>query len=201
MTAVYAIVQTGLAFLPWTVTVGILSLGVTARLVSRFGPIRVLVLGMATAIVGLALLGTAGTRTTFFPTIFFAYFALGLGIGNAFMPLLTIAMADVPAADAGLGSGITNVAQQVAGALGLAVLGTIATNHSKALEAQGHAIASSLVSGYHLAFAVGAGSIAVGIVTALAVLRTRNPNADADPVADESVVYLPAERPAERQAA
>jgi hypothetical protein len=102
-----------------------------------------------------------------------AYFSLGLGIGNAFMPLLTIAMADVPNADAGLGSGITNVAQQVSGALGLAILGTIATNRSKSLEAHGHQLASSLVSGYHLAFAIGATSIAVGLVTALVILRSR----------------------------
>jgi MFS family permease len=133
---------------------------------------RVLVLGMVTVIIGLALLSTAGTQTSFFPTIFLAYLAIGLGIGSAFMPLLTIAMADVPAADAGLGSGITNVSQQVAGALGLAVLGTIATNHSKALEAQGHTFASSLVSGYHVAFAIGAASVAIGILSALAVLRT-----------------------------
>jgi EmrB/QacA subfamily drug resistance transporter len=168
----YSALQTGLAFLPWTVTVGILSLGVTAALVRRYGPMRVLVLGMVTVIIGLALLSTAGTQTSFFPTIFLAYLAIGLGIGSAFMPLLTIAMADVPAADAGLGSGITNVSQQVAGALGLAVLGTIATNHSKALEAQGHTFASSLVSGYHVAFAIGAASVAIGILSALAVLRT-----------------------------
>ncbi len=170
----YSALQTGLAFLPWTVTVGILSLGVTARLVARFGAMRVLLLGMVTVIAGLGLLSSTGLHTSFFPTIFLAYFAIGLGIGSAFMPLLTIAMADVPAADAGLGSGIINVSQQVAGALGLAVLGTVATNHSKALEGQGHSLASSLVGGYHLAFAVGAGSVAVGIVTALAVLRTRS---------------------------
>jgi EmrB/QacA subfamily drug resistance transporter len=182
----YSALQTGLAFLPWTVTVGILSLGVTARLVARFGPMRVLILGMVTVIIGLGLLGTAGVHTSFFPTIFVAYFAIGLGIGSAFMPLLTIAMADVPASDAGLGSGIVNVSQQVAGALGLAVLGTIATNHTKALEVQGHTLASSLVGGYHLAFAVGVVSIAVGILTALAVLRTRTgavlaPAADSEP--------------------
>jgi EmrB/QacA subfamily drug resistance transporter len=169
----YDALHTGMAFLPWTVTVGILSLGVTARMVARFGAMRVLVTGMGAVILGLGLLSTVGLHTSFFPTIFFAYFVIGLGIGSAFMPLLTIAMADVPAADAGLGSGIVNVSQQVAGALGLAVLGTIATNHSKALEAQGHAVASSLVSGYHLAFDVGAGSILVGILTALVVLRTR----------------------------
>jgi hypothetical protein len=92
----YGALQTGLAFLPWTVTVGILSLGVTARLVTRFGAMRVLILGMVTVIIGLALLGTAGVHTSFFPTIFLAYFAIGLGISSAFMPLLTIAMADVP---------------------------------------------------------------------------------------------------------
>ncbi len=201
----FSALQTGLAFLPWTVTVGILSLGVTARLVARFGPMRVLIPGMLTVIAGLALLGTAGIHTSFFPTIFLAYFAIGLGIGSAFMPLLTIAMADVPAADAGLGSGITNVSQQVAGALGLAVLGTIATNHTRTLEAGGHTIASSLVGGYHLAFAIGVGSIAVGIVIALAVLRTRDVPAATAAADTEPVAYL-ADEPAlelelERQAA
>ncbi|MDQ6777890.1 MAG: MFS transporter [Actinomycetota bacterium] len=180
----YSALSTGLAFLPWTVTVGILSLGVTARMVARFGPMRVLVAGMGTAIIGLGLLGTTGLHTSFFPTIFLAYFFIGLGIGSAFMPLLTIAMADVPTADAGLGSGITNVSQQVAGALGLAVLGTIATNQSKSLQAHGHALASSLIGGYHLAFAIGATSIAIGIVTALAVLRTRQAPADSATAAE-----------------
>ncbi len=167
----YSALQTGLAFLPWTVTVGILSLGITARLIRRFGAMPVLLAGLGTVIIGLALLMSAGVDTSFFPTIFLAYFAIGLGIGTSFTPLLTIAMADVPASDAGLGSGITNVSQQVSGALGLAVLGTIATNRSKTLEAHGHALASSLVSGYHLAFTIGAGSIVVGIITTLVVLR------------------------------
>jgi EmrB/QacA subfamily drug resistance transporter len=200
----YSALQTGLAFLPWTVTVGILSLGVTANLVSRFGPMRVLILGMVTVIIGLALLGTAGPHTSFFPTIFVAYFAIGLGIGSAFMPLLTIAMADVPATDAGLASGITNVSQQVAGALGLAVLGTIATNHSKALEAQGHSLASSLVSGYHLAFAVGTACVVVGIITAVAVLRRHATPTAVQPMIEEDFVQYAAselEPQFERQAA
>jgi EmrB/QacA subfamily drug resistance transporter len=178
--------QTGLAFLPWTVTVGILSLGLNARLVGRFGPFPVMIAGMVTVIGGLALLSTAGVHTSYFPTVFFAYFAIGLGIGSAFMPLLSIAMADVPAADAGLGSGITNVSQQVAGALGLAVLGTVATNHTKVLVAEHHALADSLVSGYHFAFVIGAACVSAGILTALAVLRTRGGSSAAtQPVADE----------------
>jgi EmrB/QacA subfamily drug resistance transporter len=161
----YDALQTGLAFLPWTLTVGALSLGVTARLVGRFGPLRTLIAGMLIVVAGLALLTTTGPHTSFFPTIFVAFFAIGLGIGNAFMPLLQIAMADVPAADAGLGSGIVNVSQQVAGALGLAVLGTIATNRTAAT--------GSLIDGYHLAFTIGAATVAAGVLGALILLRPR----------------------------
>jgi EmrB/QacA subfamily drug resistance transporter len=199
----YSALQTGLAFLPWTVTVGLLSLGITARLVARFGAMRVMLSGMCAVIAGLTMLGTTGVHTAFFPTIFVAYFAMGLGIGSAFMPLLTIAMADVPAADAGLGSGIVNVSQQVAGALGLAVLGTIATNHTKALVAQHQSLAGSLVGGYHLAFEVGSASIAVGILTAILVLRTRPARVPAAAVEPEPATLGPgeAELQLERQAA
>jgi EmrB/QacA subfamily drug resistance transporter len=193
----YGALQTGLAFLPWTLTVGALSLGITARLVERFGAMRVLVAGMVSVIAGLVLLRSAGAQTSFFPTIFLAYFAVGLGIGNAFMPLLSIAMADVPAADAGLGSGIVNVSQQVGGALGLAVLGTIATDHTRALRLAHHPLGSSEIAGYHLAFTVGAACVAVGILTALALLRERRP------AAPDAVVLRPrrAEPQLERQAA
>jgi MFS family permease len=170
----YSAVQTGAAFLPWTITVAILSRGITTRLVNRFGALPVLVAGMGSAIVGLLLFSTSGPDTAFFPTIFFACFAIGFGIGNAFMPLLTIAMADVPLADAGLGSGITNVSQQVSGALGLAVLGALATDHTKALLNEHHAVTSSLISGYHLAFVTGAAVIAIGLLLAVALLRPRN---------------------------
>jgi MFS family permease len=186
----YTALETGLAFLPWTVTVGILSLGITARLVARFGATRVLVCGLGAMIAGLGLLMAAGAHTAFFPTIFLAYFAIGLGAGSSFMPLLTVAMADVPMADAGLGSGLVNVSQQVSAALGLAVLGTVASNHSKALAAAGHTLTSSLVGGYHLAFGIGALCLAVGIVAALVVLRPlERIAAPQRAVAPESVVY------------
>jgi EmrB/QacA subfamily drug resistance transporter len=198
----YSALQTGMAFLPWTVTVGILAAtGATARLVERFGQMRVLVPGMLSVIAGLLLLETTGVHTSFFPTVFFAFFAIGLGIGNAFMPLLQIAMADVPPQDAGLGSGITNVSQQVAGALGLAVLGTIATNHSKDLLAQHHTVADSLIGGYHLAFAIGVVAVIAAITTAVTLLRTPR-SEEAEELAE--TVALVADEPAmpfERQAA
>jgi EmrB/QacA subfamily drug resistance transporter len=169
----YSALQTGAAFLPWTLTVAVLAQGITARLVQRFGPLPVLTSGMGSAVAGLLLFATVGPDTAFFPTIFLACFAIGLGIGTAFMPLLTLAMADVPAEDAGLGSGITNMSQQIGGALGLAVLSTIAANHTKAL-ADDHGLTSSLIGGYQLAFISGAVAIATGIVLAFALLRPRS---------------------------
>jgi MFS family permease len=166
----FSALQTGAAFLPWTVTVAILSRGITARLVERFGAIPVLTMGMATTAAGLLLFTSIGPDTAFFPTIFFGSLAIGFGIGNAFMPLLTLAMADVPAADAGLGSGITNVSQQISGALGLAVLSTVAAEHTQGLIAGGHGTTDALISGYHLAFFTGAAAIGAGIILAMTLL-------------------------------
>jgi MFS family permease len=200
----YSALQTGAAFLPWTLTVAVLSQGITARLVERFGPLRVLTTGMASAVAGLLLFSTVGADTTFFPTVFFACFAIGLGIGIAFMPLLTLAMADVPAADAGLGSGITNVSQQISGAFGLAVLSTLADNHTKGLLSEHHPLTSSLISGYRLAFLIGAAVIAAGIALAFALLRPRTTRGDlqlaGDP-AETDAARVPTDLEMEEQAA
>jgi EmrB/QacA subfamily drug resistance transporter len=169
----YDAVQTGVAFLPWTITVAILSLGITVRLVRRLGTMPVLVLGLTTVVGGLTLLTSIGPGTAFFPTLFIAFFAIGLGIGTAFTPLMTLAMGDIPAADAGLASGITTMSQQVGGALGLAALGTIASNHTKALVADHVGIANALVGGDHVAFTIGALCVTIGIGVALLVLRAQ----------------------------
>ena len=193
----YGALQTCAAFLPWTLTVAVLSQGITASLVARFGPLRVLTAGMVSAATGLVLFSTVGPDTAYFPTVFVACFLVGLGIGNAFMPLLTLAMADVPAADAGLGSGITNVAQQVSGALGLAVLSTVAANHTKGLVADHHGLVPSLISGYHVAFVTGAVTIAAGIGLAFALLRPR----DAGPALQPVLAPEPADLDLEQEAA
>jgi EmrB/QacA subfamily drug resistance transporter len=200
----YSSLQTGAAFLPWTLTVAVLSRGITARWVDRFGPLPVLAMGMASAVVGLLLFSTVGPDTSFFPTIFLACFAIGFGIGNAFMPLLVIAMADVPAADSGLGSGITNVSLQISGAFGLAVLSTIAENHTKGLLSTHHELTSSLISGYHVAFLTGASVIAVGIALAFVLLRparAAQPELQLAQDADNDTTTLPANFDIERTAA
>jgi EmrB/QacA subfamily drug resistance transporter len=195
----YSALQTGAAFLPWTLTVAVLSQGITARLVARYGALPVLTTGMAFAAGGLLIFSTVGPDTGFFPTVFVACFAIGLGIGTAFMPLLTIAMADVPAADAGLGSGITNVSQQLSGALGLAVLSTIAANHTKGLLAAHHELTSSLIDGYQLAFLTGAGVIATGIGLAFVLLRPGGQRRELQPATADS--HVPANLDMEEQAA
>jgi EmrB/QacA subfamily drug resistance transporter len=179
----YGALAAGAAYLPWTLTVAALSLGVTARLVARFGALRLLCGGLCAMIAGLLLLTTVGPHTSFVPTIFLAYFAIGLGAGTSFMPLLTIAMADVPPADAGLASGIINVSQQVSGAIGLAVLSTLAATRTKTLAGDGHGTLSALLGGYHFAFTIAAICLGVGVLLAAAVLRKpARPAANVTPI-------------------
>jgi EmrB/QacA subfamily drug resistance transporter len=167
----YNAIQTGLAFLPLTAAIAVMSMGVSSRIVERVGAVNTLVAGLAGIIVGLVLLSTEGVHAGYFPGLFFAFLALGLGAGASFLPLLTIGMADAPPRDAGLASGIINVSVQLFGAIGLAALGTVATDHTKALSASGHDITSALTGGYHLAYVVAASCVAVGILAALLVLR------------------------------
>jgi EmrB/QacA subfamily drug resistance transporter len=168
----YGALDAGLAFLPWTLTVAALALGINRRLMNHFGTTTVLLGGLVMAFVGMMIIRLGGPHAGFFPVVFFAMFAMGLGIGNSFTPLMTIAMARVPREDAGLGSGIVNVSQQVSGAIGLALLATIATNHTRGLVAAHVPAAQALLSGYHLAFLFGAGAIVVGFVVAALLLRS-----------------------------
>jgi MFS family permease len=126
---------------------------------------------MTLVIAGLVILSQAGVHASYFPGLFLAFLLLGAGMGTASVPLLTIAMAEVPMADAGLASGIVNVSMQISGALGVAVLGTIATAHTKALTTRGSPLAGALTAGYHLAFVVAAACVAAGMLVAVALLR------------------------------
>jgi EmrB/QacA subfamily drug resistance transporter len=171
----YGAVRTGAAFLPWTLVVGVLSVGPTAGLVRRFGAGRPLLAGLVIMIAGLLLLSRAGAGDAYFPTVFVPFLLMGLGAGMAFAPLLQIAMADVPAADAGIASALVNVSLYISGALGLAALGALATDHTRSLAAHGSTAADALAAGYHLAFVVAAVCLAVGAVVALVVLRAGSP--------------------------
>jgi MFS family permease len=169
----YSPVKTGLAFLPQTVAMAAMSTGISAWLVTRFGNKRVMYPAMALAAAGLLLFATAGPHADYFPRIFFAFLLIGLGAGTSFMPLIQIGMSEIPNQDAGLGSGIVNVSQQLAGAIGLAALGTIAENRSKSLLAAGHDVVNALADGYRLAMLIAAACVIIGLVLAPILLRTK----------------------------
>jgi len=162
--------QIGLSFLPMTLVVAILSSGITARLVRRFGAKRTLVPGLVAMAAGLAVLAEAGPGTPYFPTLFGAFALMGVGGGTSFMPLLHIAMGDVPARDAGLASGLVNVSMWIAAAVGLAALGAVATDRTQALAAHGSSPVAALTGGYDLAFGVGAALVVLAVVVAVLVL-------------------------------
>lgn len=173
----YGTVQTGAAFLPWTLTVGVLSMGPTASLVRRYGAGPPLLAGITLMCAGLLVLSTIGAGDAYFPTVFIAFAVMGLGAGTAFMPLLTIAMSEVPASDAGIASALVNVSLYLSGALGLAVLGAVATDRTHALSAAGSSHAHALVSGYHLAFLIAAICMAACVAVTVVVLRMVRPAA------------------------
>ncbi len=168
----YSPIKTGLAFLPQAVTMAIMSAGITARLLNRFGAKPVMYPAMVAAALGLLLFASAGTDTSYFPTIFVAFLLMGVGAGASFMPLLQIGMSEIPNEDAGLGSGVVNVSQQMAGAIGLAALSTIAADRSKTLLAAGHTAIDALVKGYQLALLIAAGCVILGLVLSPFLLRT-----------------------------
>lgn len=121
----FGVLDTGLAFLPQTLILAALSLGPVAWVVNRFGPRVPLLAGLACASGGLALLTGVGPDTSYTPDVLVPFVLMGVGAGLSFMPLLTIAMAEVPRSDAGLASGIVNTSLQVSTAIGVAVLGSL----------------------------------------------------------------------------
>jgi EmrB/QacA subfamily drug resistance transporter len=169
----YSPVKTGLAFLPQAFAMAGMSTGITAWLVTRFGNKPVMYPAMALAAIGLLLFATAGPHAAYFPRIFVAFLLMGVGAGASFMPLLQIGMSEIPNEDAGLGSGIVNVSQQMAGAIGLAALSTIAESHSMSLIAAGHDVVNALADSYRLAMLIAAACVIVGLVISPFLLRTK----------------------------
>ena len=167
----YGALRTGLAFLPMTLVVAVMSIGVTARLVTAFGPRRVALPGILCVVAAVAMLSQISANGSYFPLMFFAFALMGLGMGSASVPLLGLAMAHVPAKDAGLASGVVNVSMQVAGALGVAILSTIATDRSKTLSGLHHTLASALTGGYQLAFIAAAGAAVAAFLLAVTIVR------------------------------
>jgi EmrB/QacA subfamily drug resistance transporter len=166
----YDALQIGLAFLPTTLVMGTMSLKLSEPLIMRFGARRTLIPGLAVIAVGLALFTRAPVHGSYARDILPTMILLGAGIGSAFPALMKLAMSGATPSDAGLASGLVNTTVQVGGALGLAVVATLAATHTSSQLAHGASQASALTSGYQLAFTVGAGLIVAALAIALTVL-------------------------------
>jgi EmrB/QacA subfamily drug resistance transporter len=170
----YSPLQVGLAFLPGNLVMGAMSIGLSAKLVLRFGIRPPLTAGLLFACVGLLLLARAPVDGNFATDVLPSMILLGLGAGMAFNPVLLAAMSDVESREAGLASGVVNTSFMMGGALGLAVLASLAASRTDALLADGESQAAALTGGYHVAFLAGAMFAAVA-ATLGALLRVRAP--------------------------
>jgi len=174
----YSPLEAGLAFLP--VTAGIvLGSGLSAQLIRRVGVKAVLVTGLLVASGGLFLLTQIAPDGTYLADLLPGLVVMSMGLGLAFVPLTLVANTNVEPEDAGLASGLFNTSQQIGGALGLAILSTVAANATTAALADtavptAAARASALVDGYASAFTWAGILVAVGAVIVLLVLRRRD---------------------------
>jgi len=167
----YDPLQVGLAFLPSTLVMGVMSLRLAGPLLMRVGVRGTLLPSLVAIGAGLLLFARTPLDGTYLTDILPSMVLVGAGAGLGFPALMTLAMSDVAPSDAGLASGLVNTSVQVGGAVGLAVLATLAAQRSEGLVADGEAVASALNAGYHLAYLVGAALVLAALGVALAVIR------------------------------
>jgi EmrB/QacA subfamily drug resistance transporter len=167
----YDALEVGLAFLPTTVVMGTLSLGFSEKLIMRFGPKKTLIPGVIAVGIGLLLFARTPVHGAYLTDLLPPLLLVGAGVGTAFPALMTLAMSGATPEDAGLASGLVNTSMQVGGAIGLAVLATLASQRTDNKLADGVGQLAALNSGYHLAYLVGAALVAIATVVAVTVLK------------------------------
>ena len=170
----YSPLQVGLAFLPANLIMAAFSLGLSAKLVMRFGIRLPLAVGLLFASAGLALFALAPVHGNFVTHVFPGMSLLGIGAGMALNPVLLAAMSDVAPGESGLASGMVNTSFMMGGALGLAVLASVAAARTNNLLASGANTIAALNAGYHMAFFVGAVFAASAGLIGAVFIRIRN---------------------------
>jgi MFS family permease len=189
----YSPLEVGLAFLPANLIMGAFSLGLSAKLVMRFGIRPPLAVGLVLAGIGLLLFARAPVDGNFAMDVLPSMILGGFGAGMAFNPLLLAAMSDVSQEESGLASGIVNTAFMMGGALGLAALASIAASRTDSLLASGHGNLEALTGGYHLAFLVGALCAFAAAVIGGLLIRAPHPGAAAHEADEQAPGRLAAE--------
>jgi MFS family permease len=183
-------IHTGLSVFPVPVAIGALSLGLSPKVIARFGPRTVLLPGLALFAAGLAALGRVPADGSYAVDVLPALLPLGIGFGLAMPAVATLAMSAATPEDSGIASGMFNTTQQIGAAFGLAVLSTVADAHTGALLDSGADSASALTAGYQLAFRAGACVVVVSLLLAAALLRSpapaQHPAVEDTPVAEKA---------------
>ncbi len=167
----YSPMQVGLSFLPANLLMALLSVGVSAKLVMRFGVRAPLAAGLVLAALGLLLLARAPLDGNFMTDVLPSMLLLGLGAGIVFNPLLLAAMSDVVPSESGLASGVVNTSFMMGGALGLALLASLAASTTNSLFSSGATELNALNEGYHAAFLAGSLFVSIGAVLCLLFIR------------------------------
>jgi EmrB/QacA subfamily drug resistance transporter len=185
----YDPLQIGLAFLPATVIMGVLSLRYSERLIMHFGARRTLMPGMVLVAAGLALFAQAPVDGSYVLHVLPVMVLLAFGIGVSFPALMTLAMSGATPQDAGLASGLVNTTAQVGGALGLAILATVSSTRTAHLLDAGTSTAAALTRGYHLAFWIGAAIALAALVVAATVVQSPRQAPAEDLPADAQTGY------------
>ena len=173
----YSAIRTGLAFLPLNLTIGLFSLGITARVMARVGAKRAFIPGLVLVGAALLLFSRMPVHGSYVADVMPGMLVFGLGAGLSFAPGVALAMAEAGPTDSGVASGLANVTLQLGAALGLAVLASFSTLRTSHLLAAGASLPAALTGGYHVAFLIGAGCLAAGTVLASALLRPGTPRA------------------------
>ncbi len=167
----YDALEVGLAFLPVAVLIGALSLGLSAQLNTRYGARATLLPGLGLVVAGLLWFARSPVHASYVVDLLPVMVTFGVGAGLCFPSLMTLAMSSASPGEAGLASGLVNTTTQVGGAVGLAVVATLSSTHTKDLLAAGDTTASALTGGFHLAFVVGAGLVLTAMAIAVIVLE------------------------------
>ena len=166
----FTAIKTGVGYLAVALTAVVAS-GAAQALVTKIGVKPSLLGGLILVGGGLVLFTQISPTGSYFTDLFPGFIILGVGLGFTFVPISIAALAGVTGRDAGLASGLINTSQQIGGALGLAILTTVATHRISNLAPDGNPTASDLTSGYSLAFWVAAGVAAAAIVTTALFVR------------------------------
>jgi predicted MFS family arabinose efflux permease len=187
----YEPLEVGLAFLPANLIMGAFSLGLSAKIVMRFGLRAPLATGLLLSATGLVLFARAPVDGSFTTDVLPAMILLGLGSGIAFNPMLLAAMSDVEPSEAGLASGVVNTSFMMGGALGLAILASLAAFRSDHLLAAGDGPLAALNGGYQTAFLAGAVFAAAGAVIGATLLRSPSTTPADEPIESATDSHTP----------